>query len=390
MASVLVTHTEHFVRGPDGHVYAPNALLDHAFFERYLTVYDKVGVAVRVRRADTVPEPGYRADGPGIEFRDLPDYLGPWQYLRSRGLISAVLREIVPLYDTFCLRVPCAIGTMLWRELRRRGRPFGAEVVGDPWDSLGPGSVRSLARPLARRLAARDLRAQCHSAIATAYVTRESLQRRYPPGPDTYTTHYSSIELPPDALIDAARAEFAQPGRIIYVGTLAVLYKAPDVLIEAFARLGRADLDLILAGDGRERPQLESLADSLGVAGQTTFLGKIPAGTGVRAALDAADLFVLPSRQEGLPRAMIEAMARGLPCIGSTAGGIPELLPPEDLVPPDDSAALAGKIAEFLDNPQRMQAAAARNRKVAAEYLAPVLAQRRREFYTQLLTIGSH
>ena len=67
-------------------------------------------------------------------------------------------------------------------------------------------------------------------------------------------------------------------------------------------------------------------------------------GHGVTEQLDAADVFVLPSRQEGLPRAMIEAMARSLPCVGSDVGGISELIP-DWVVPPNDPQALALKFS---------------------------------------------
>src|SRR6185369_6068290 len=104
----------------------------------------------------------------------------------------------------------------------------------------------------------------------------------------------------------------------------------------------------------------------------------------VRAQLDAADLFVLPSRSEGLPRAMIEAMARALPCIGSTAGGIPELLPPEDLVPASNVAALASKIQEVLSSPARLSAMSSRNLAAALEYRDEVLDARRRAFFEHI------
>ena len=111
------------------------------------------------------------------------------------------------------------------------------------------------------------------------------------------------------------------------------------------------------------------------------FAGRLPAGDAVRAALDRADLFVLPSRTEGLPKALLEAQARGLPCLASDVGGIPELLPSEDLVPAGNVAALARKMREVLAAPQRRQAMAARNLAQAREYHANTLCVRRRAFY---------
>jgi glycosyltransferase involved in cell wall biosynthesis len=97
--------------------------------------------------------------------------------------------------------------------------------------------------------------------------------------------------------------------------------------------------------------------------------------------LDRADLFVHPSRAEGLPRAVIEAMARGLPCVASRAGGIPELLSAEDTVPAGDARALARKIAEVARDPARLSRMAARNWARAQQYREDVLAKRRAQFY---------
>ena len=99
------------------------------------------------------------------------------------------------------------------------------------------------------------------------------------------------------------------------------------------------------------------------------------------AQLERADLFVLPSHQEGLPRAMVEAMARALPCIGSTVGGIPELLPPEDMVPPGNVTALATKIRQVITDPDRMAQMSARNLQIATEYRDEILQKQRIEFY---------
>jgi glycosyltransferase involved in cell wall biosynthesis len=257
--------------------------------------------------------------------------------------------------------------------------------VGDPYDVFAPGSVRHALRPFFRRWFHRQLRRQCVNACAVAYVTEHTLQRRYPPAPGAFSTHYSSIELPDAALVAAPRSPQPQQRRftLIIVGTLAQLYKAPDVLIDAVGVCVREglDLQLVLVGDGKHRRELETQASALGLDGRVRFLGQLPAGEFVRAQLDQADLFVLPSHQEGLPRAMIEAMARALPCIGSTAGGIPELLPPEDMVPPGDVTALARKIREVVTNLERMIRMSARNLEKAQEYRDEVLNKRRTAFY---------
>ena len=78
---------------------------------------------------------------------------------------------------------------------------------------------------------------------------------------------------------------------------------------------------------------------------------------------------------------MVEAMARALPCIGSTVGGIPELLSAEDLVPPGDVEALARKIQDVLSAPERMTQMSARNLEKAREYRDDVLAARRNAFF---------
>lgn len=109
------------------------------------------------------------------------------------------------------------------------------------------------------------------------------------------------------------------------------------------------------------------------------FMGHVT-GDPVRQILDSSDLFVLPSRTEGLPRALIEAMARGLPCIGSAVGGIPELIDTSEMVPPGDPAALAAKIQEVLKDPLRMETLSRRNLWTAREYLDSVLSERQADF----------
>ena len=384
---VVVSLEYRFDRTPDGKVWTQTTFPYH-FWTRYLEVFDRVLVVARVLEVPYASPDWKRADGEGVSFAAIPHYLGPWQYLLKARQIQLAARNSVGANDAVILRLSSQIANSIEPLLRQTGHPYGVEVVADPYDVFAPGSVKHPLRPFFRWWFPRQLRPQCVRASAAAYVTERALQNRYPPAPTAFSTHYSSIELSTSALMTAPRLprQNSHQFTLIFVGTLAQLYKAPNVVIGAVATCVREGLDLklILVGDGKHRSELEAQAKALGIGDRVCFRGQLTAGDAVRTELDNADLFVLPSYQEGLPRAMIEAMARALPCIGSTVGGIPELLPPEEMVPPGDVTALASKIRELVTNPERLARMSARNLEKAKEYTEEVIRERRNAFYRYL------
>jgi glycosyltransferase involved in cell wall biosynthesis len=382
----LVVSVEHrFDQTPDGAVWTQTQFA-HASWSPYLQVFDSLRVVARVRAIDQPSDGWKRADGDGVTFASVPYFVGPWQYLLRRRQVARSVQAAVTPNDAVILRVPATLGGILASKLRHERHPFACEVVGDPYDVFAPGASRHPLAPFFRWIMPRDLRRQCRDATQSAYVTREALQRRYPcPGGEV---GFSDVEITDAALVREPRSIRPEQTKftLLFLGTMAQLYKAPDILIDAVARCRRSalDVDLVLIGDGQFRPALEEQARRLGIADHVRFRGQLPAGEAVRAELDHADLFALPSHQEGLPRAMVEAMARALPCIGSTVGGIPELLPPEDLVPPGDAAALAEKIRAVVTDPARRAKMSARNLRTAQEYHADRIAAIRRRFYEAL------
>lgn len=370
------------MRTADGRVWC--SYFPYSFWTRYLDVFDEVRVIARVADVAAGPEPNWkRSDGGGVSFHPLPFYVGPSEYVRHFFPIRASIRKSLGPNDAVIMRVPSHVALGLEPRLAG-GRPFGLEVVGDPYQALGPGTNTHPLRPLLRLWSTRALRHQCSKACAIAYVT-DVLQRRYPPRENAFWTSYSSIELHDGDFAPVPRTSSLGPGRvrIASVGTLATLYKGFDVLIDAVATCVKQalDLELTIVGGGQHRADLEARAQRLGLEQRVIFKGELPPGEPVKSELDRADLFVLPSRAEGLPRVVIEAMARGLPCIGSNVGGIPELLPPEYIVPSGDAMALARKIKEVLSDPSRLIGMSAANWTKARNYRTTVLASRRREFY---------
>lgn len=348
-----------------------------------VTILARVGVAVFPRAE------GVRADGPSVTFSALPDYLGPWDYLRKLKILRTNIRRAVASSDAYILRVPGLVARLAWQEIRRAKKPYALEVVGDPWDALAPGTWPSLFRPVFRRAGTRELRMMCREATAIHYVTESALQQRYPASPNAYTIAF------PNAIMDSAFAtvptlqeRFRRTGstksvRIGFIGSMAQMYKGPDVLLcaSSLCRGAGRNFELVMVGDGRYAKKMKGFAKRLKVEDRTRFVPRLPSGKPVFDFLDSIDLFVMPSRAEGLPRAMLEAMARGCPCIGSNIGGIPELLAADDLVPANDPKPLARKIMEVISNPDRMKAMSERNLARAKQFDPETLRAARRAFY---------
>ena len=138
--------------------------------------------------------------------------------------------------------------------------------------------------------------------------------------------------------------------------------KGIDVLLRAFAKIQDREprLRLVLAGDGPLRSQLESLAESLGIAAKVDFRGR-QGRAEIAALLAGCEVFVLPSRSEPFGIVLLEAMACGKPVVSTTAGGIPEIIDDRNtgiLVEPDNPTALAAALTAVLQQPNLRSAIA--------------------------------
>jgi glycosyltransferase involved in cell wall biosynthesis len=393
---------QRFWRTPDGR-YWTQSVYPRSFWSRYLTVFEGVKVLARVHETPAVPDSWKRVDGDGVSVAAIPAYVGPWEFVRKFRQVRAAVARAIADDSAMLLRVPGVIATLACSA--RRKRPYGVEVVGDPHDAFSPGVVSHPFRSFFRWWFTHALRVQCREAACNLYVTEQTLQRRYPPGTqrirfvpercrESLSVGVSDVELPDaafasnDASVQGAPPSRFNAGRsgrfrVVFVGSLELPYKGLDVLIAALGRCVQSGLDaeLTILGEGRQRPAFESLARRLGVWERLTFLGSVPAGESVRRQLDASDLFVLPSRVEGLPRALIEAMARGLACIGTRVGGVPELLPDHAMITPGDADELAAKILEVAASPTRRAEMRTHNLATARRYHEDLLQPKRIAFY---------
>lgn len=169
-----------------------------------------------------------------------------------------------------------------------------------------------------------------------------------------------------------------ESGLIVSVGRLDAI-KGFETLVDACAALARDEQPFrcVLIGEGPLRAKLQSRIDAAGIASQMTMPGAQPAES-VRALLAQASVFVLPSRvtpegdRDGIPVALMEAMAAGTPVVSTTVSGIPELIESGQhglLVAPDEPAALATAInAQLQQSVQAGQMAAAARQRIEANF----------------------
>ncbi|MEM0338007.1 MAG: glycosyltransferase [Candidatus Caldarchaeum sp.] len=163
----------------------------------------------------------------------------------------------------------------------------------------------------------------------------------YVPNPEKRAQFRAAHGVEPEAVV------------IVHVGRFVEL-KNHALLLQAFAQLKSTHpLYLWLVGDGELRPAMEQRARELGIAERVRFWG---VRSDVADILNAADIFTLPSKYEGNPMSVMEAMAAGLPVVASHVGGIPELVEDEHqglLVPADDQPCLVQGLQALIDNPTK-------------------------------------
>jgi len=159
---------------------------------------------------------------------------------------------------------------------------------------------------------------------------------------------------------------------LLAVGSV-VPRKGYDVLVAALAGISDLAWRFTIAGDRERAPETAQRLDAqiagLGLAGRVTFAGAV-APQRLMQLYAAADLFVLPSRFEGYGMAYAEAIAHGVPVVGTQAGAIPDTVPAGAgvLVPPDDVEALAAILRGLIESPGERERLAAGARAAAATF----------------------
>lgn len=229
--------------------------------------------------------------------------------------------------------------------------------------------------------------------IAVSQFTKQDIMSVFGIPESKIAVIYHGVHPEDYVLPEEARAEIRNglginsQQMILFAGKLAPR-KGVDVLIRALPQvLKEVEVKLVLAGSGNQQ-DYQHLAQTLGISDKIRFVGRVP-DDALRLLFSSCDLFVLPSRLEGLGIVILEAMAAGKPVVATNVGGIPELIESGQngiLVEANNEGKLAGAIVKVLSNKSLAQIIGENNMKKARERFSwEVAAQKTERVYNELI-----
>lgn len=224
-----------------------------------------------------------------------------------------------------------------------------------------------------------------YHADGVIYVTQFSLQEKFPS--KGFQAIASNVEVNVDT-IEPEIEDYKINLEIIKIGLIASYnneYKGLDIAIKAISILRKKgyNVSLYILGSGKLLNHYTNLSQELGIKEHIHFEGSLAGGDAVLEWLKKLDLYIQPSRTEGLPRALIEAMSVGLPAIASNVGGIPELLSKEYLIKKEDFENLASKIEKLLISKELRFKSGLENWITSQKYDARILKKERQKFWSK-------
>lgn len=355
---------------------------------RYLRVFDTLKLAVRCEKKSEIEKEWVKIDKNLIDVTDIPNFSGPIQYFKVYKSIGRAINNALDGCDAAIIRIPSTIGQRVAHKVMKSGIPYAVEVVYDAGD--GATNSKTFLERLLWKFMDRDMKKIAYGADGVSCVTEKFLQQHYfSKKNNAFVSNYSSLALDKSFFTSAKSYPKDSDIHIIHVASQ-VDYstrKGHIQIINMLSLLKGRNIMPKVSFVGVDYHNgislLKKKCIELGVEQQVTFTGRVNRQR-LSEILDSGDLFVFPTAAEGLPRVVIEAMAKGLPCVISDVSGNPELVSHEMLVNYLDVEQLANKVERLIKDRDLYEATSQQNFKKSLAYEASLLQARRDKFYTEL------
>lgn len=355
-------------------------------FQPFIDRYSTFGKVIFCSYCKNVKLSGQSVlDVSNVEFMFLDKETNPRTILTVRNNNIKKLEKVIPECDIVVVHLPSTIGFHTVEICKKLGKPYFLGIVGCAWDAYW--NYNWQGKLVAPFFTWKMKRIVKNSQFAF-YVTQKFLQDRYPC--NGITIGCSNVEIPilqqdvlDRRLNNISLLDLSGEIKIVTVAAVNVPYKGQEYVIKALRKLNKElgyNYHYYLIGGG-DNTYLKQIAEKTGVENYVHFMGAQPHER-IATLLDKMDVYIQPSRQEGLPRAVIEAMSRGLTVFGARTAGIPELLLPECVFNNCDVASIV-KLLYTLKK-DKMIKYSIRNFNEAKNYESNVLDARRANFYNQI------
>ena len=337
--------------------------LTYDFFKnRYLKYYDEIVVSTRVKyiKDESGNIDGYKiVNGDGVIVKPINSYLKITDGILKRKFIEDEIISSISDCDIVIIRLPSMIGNIACDLCRKIKKKYLVEMVACAWDGY-INHVKNAGKIVAPYMYYYT-RKNIKSAPKVLYVTNEFLQKRYPTKGESVAC--SDVLLPKleqsilDNRLDKIERynEYSEI-KLCTVANVGLKSKGHEYVFKALAKLKNNEkkYTYYLVGNG-DNTRLKKIISKYNLEENIVFLGSLSHDK-VFEILDEIDIYIQPSLQEGLPRALLEAMSRACPAIGSKTGGIPELLNSDVIFKKKDYKCLANILEKFDINELKCRA----------------------------------
>lgn len=265
-----------------------------------------------------------------FNFIDLPNFKSIKTYNKKSQSIK-IIKKAVDAHDVIILRLPSAAGTIAFKYAKTKNKPILIEMVACVYDALWNYDWRG---KLIAKYKMKKYQSILKSATHVIYVTDIFLQSRYPTNGKSIGCSDVILKNPDETILEKRLDKINNLSNEIILGTISavdVIYKGQAEVIGAIAVKNNKQNAFKYKIVGQGNPtRLTNLINKLQVNDDVDILGSLSHDK-VFNFIDEIDLYIQPSKTEGMPRAVIEAMSRACPVVGSNVGGIPELINKESL-----------------------------------------------------------
>ena len=363
--------------------YYSKGIYTNSFFNRYTNVYNKVTFVSKVININNITENMILIENKNLSIFELPKYTGIKEFIYKFKQINRRIKSIKGEFDYAILRMSQIESILFYRILKMKNIKYLVEVVNDPKTFKG-GMLFFY-----KWLSYYYLKKIIKNSHGVSYVTQHYLQKHYPPG-ELPTKSYSSVSI--DELDIREPKKYNQKDlmkciRLIHVSNnISGKSKGHVETLKIISKIINKgyNCEVTFIGSGSFIPKLLKMSKKMNIDNNVNFIGHISSKKILLETLREHDIFIFPSHSEGLPRAVLEAMSCGLPCITSNVGGLPEIIDRKYTIPFRDIETFSERIIELINNYEELNQLSFKNIEMAKEFTSTKLTKKRNCFYNLL------